>query len=102
VPPLTSAASVSLLSVAARLGTISSHFSEAPMVPAGVCCIVEAGGRIVEAAIYGARRAISLVVATVPGAGAAAVPLSAMSPLGKRVPRCAAGARHCRQVCQHS
>jgi hypothetical protein len=49
------------------------------MVPAGACCIVEAGGRIVvEAAISGARRAISLVVAAAPGA--AAVLLSTKSP----------------------
>jgi hypothetical protein len=55
------------------------------MVPAGACCIVQAGGRIVVvAAISGARRTISLVVATVPGAGAAAVTLSAKSLLPAR------------------
>jgi hypothetical protein len=42
------------------------------MVPAGACCIV-------EAAISGAGRAISLVVATVSGAEAAVVPLGAKS-----------------------
>jgi hypothetical protein len=57
------------------------------MVPAGACCIVEAGRRIVvDAAISQGGRAISLVVMTVPGAratvpeaGVAAVPLSAKS-----------------------
>jgi hypothetical protein len=74
------------LAVGARLGTILCPISEAPMVPAGACCIVEAGGLIVEAAISWGGRTISLVVATVPGAraavpgaGATVVPLSAKS-----------------------
>jgi hypothetical protein len=66
-----------LLSIAARLRTILRSISEAPMVPAGACCIVGAGGQIVvEAVISGLGRAISLVVATVPEAGTA-VPMRA-------------------------
>jgi hypothetical protein len=46
------------------------------MVPAGACCIVEARGRIVvEAATSGAGRTISLILTTVPGAGATAMVL---------------------------
>jgi hypothetical protein len=94
-PPLTSAAPVSLLPVAVRLGTILGPLSEAPMVPAGAYCIV-------EAAISGAGRATS-GCSDGPWSWSGGGPAQREEfPSGERIPRCAAGARRCQQVCQHS